>query len=56
MLARILSYLGPLSSHQQKNPVKVGPPLAKLCGSAHDFHPSIFHRIEVTIDTEISLS
>ena len=41
MLARILWYLDPLSSHQlaklkkKKNVVKVGPPLANLSGFAH---------------------
>ena len=39
MLARILWYLDPLSSHQlKKNVVKVISPLAKLSGSAHDMY------------------
>ena len=47
MLARILWYLDPLSSqnlknkikrNKKKNVVKVGPPPAKLSGSAHEFH------------------
>ena len=42
MLARLWWYLDPLSLHQltkkqqQKNVVKVGPPLAKLSGSAQN--------------------
>ena len=35
MLARFWSYLDPLSPHQLKNVVNVGPTLTKLSGSAH---------------------
>ena len=38
MKARFKCYLDPLSSHQNKNVVRVGPPLAKLSGSAHAVH------------------
>ena len=53
MMARFYCYLDPLSSHQLKNVVKVGPPLAKLSGSAHvHLHPYVmFVSIEGCADS-----
>ena len=32
----MILYLDPLSPHQLKNVARIGPPLTKLSGSAHD--------------------